>query len=59
MHSERAHANILAVDVSKALTMPGVRDYICYKDVPGSNLWGVDVADEEAFASKKVRHGVV
>ena len=54
VYSTKAHAKILAVDYSKALEMPGVKDYISHKDVPGPNIWGVDVADEEVFASSKV-----
>ena len=54
VYSTKAHAKILSVDYSKALEMPGVKDYISHKDVPGPNIWGVDVADEEVFASSKV-----
>ena len=54
VYSTKAHAKIISVDYSKALEMPGVKDYISHKDVPGPNIWGVDVADEEVFASSKV-----
>ena len=52
--SKKAYANILSVDASEALTMPGVVDYICHTDVPGHNKWGTEVADEEIFATSQV-----
>ncbi|WAR00721.1 XDH-like protein [Mya arenaria] len=53
--SNKAYANIISVDPSAALAMPGVVDYICHKDVPGHNSWGAAVQDdEEIFASKQV-----
>lgn len=54
MTSQKAHANILSVDASDALKMPGVVDFIDYKDVPGENIHGHAAQDEEVFASKKV-----
>lgn len=52
--SKRAHANILSVDPSEALHMPGVRTYIGADDVPGSNRTGAVIYDEELFATEKV-----
>ncbi|KAL3837024.1 hypothetical protein ACJMK2_022415 [Sinanodonta woodiana] len=54
VRSSRAHARILDVDVSEALKVPGVHSYINHKDIPGINLFGSSVADEEIFASKEV-----
>ena len=51
--STKAHANILKVDPSEALKLKGVKQFISYQDVPGSNKTGV-FGDEEIFASKKV-----
>jgi len=42
------------VDPSVALSLPGVRTYINADDVPGSNLTGYYVRDEEIFATDKV-----
>ena len=55
VYSTKAHANIIDVNASEALSMPGVRDFICHKDVPGPNLWGPAIHDEEVFASSTVR----
>jgi len=54
--STKAHADIVHIDASDALSMPGVVDFICHKDVPGSNSYAVIARDEEVFASKTVRH---
>jgi xanthine dehydrogenase/oxidase len=53
--SKKAYANIVNVDASEALTMPGVVDFISHKDVPGHNKWGATIPDdEEIFASSQV-----
>jgi len=54
--STKAHADIVQIDASDALSMPGVVDFICHKDVPGSNSFATIVRDEEIFASKTVCH---
>jgi len=54
--SEKAHAKILKVDASKALKVDGVLAFYSHKDVPGSNLWGDIVADEEIFVSEIAVH---
>lgn len=53
--STKSFANIKSVNPAKALSMPGVVDFISYKDVPGNNRWGHVVKDdEEIFATKQV-----
>ena len=51
--SKKAYANILSVDASEALSMPGVIDFISHVDVPGHNKWGI-TDDEEIFATSQV-----
>lgn len=51
--SQKAHANILSIDPSEALKMPGVVGFVSHKDVQGHNNWGI-FADEEIFAKEKV-----
>ena len=55
--SSEAHARILNVDSSEALSMPGVVDYICKNDVQGSNpIEGLAKnRDGEIFAEELVR----
>jgi xanthine dehydrogenase/oxidase len=52
--AERPHAELLSVDPSAALALPGVAGYFDYKDVPGSNLIGPVKKDEQVFAQGKV-----
>lgn len=52
--STKAHAKLLDVDASAAMTMPGVVDFISAKDIPGHNMWGPIEHDEEFMASEKV-----
>ncbi|CAJ1087680.1 aldehyde oxidase 5 isoform X2 [Xyrichtys novacula] len=52
--STRAHAEIINIDPSEALRMPGVVTFISAKDVPGANrrLWFNN--PEELFAAEEV-----
>ncbi|XP_074520488.1 aldehyde oxidase 5 [Halichoeres trimaculatus] len=52
--SSRAHAKILNIDASDALTMPGVVTFVSAEDVPGENrrLWFNN--PEEFFAEEEV-----
>jgi xanthine dehydrogenase/oxidase len=52
--STKAHALILKIDASEALSLPGVNGFITYKDVPKNNHWGIMLKDEEFFASNEV-----
>ncbi|XP_035686516.1 xanthine dehydrogenase/oxidase-like [Branchiostoma floridae] len=52
--SKKAHAKIVSIDPSEALKMPGVETFVSAEDVPGSNITGPVVKDEEAFATEKV-----
>eukprot|EP01133_Synstelium_polycarpum_P007377 gene7377-8596_t len=51
--STKGHANILKVDPSKALTMPGVKGFFSAADIQGVNQVGL-LGDEELFATKEV-----
>eukprot|EP00474_Spongospora_subterranea_P008132 CRZ08590.1 hypothetical protein [Spongospora subterranea] len=52
--SEHPHALIRFVDWSAALNAPGVHSYLDHKSVPGSNILGPVVPDEELFAVTEV-----
>ncbi|CAL5874751.1 uncharacterized protein PFLUO_LOCUS9052 [Penicillium psychrofluorescens] len=54
--STKAHAKILSVDVSAALDIPGVVDYVDHNDLPNAaaNWWGAPVCDEKFFAVDEV-----
>lgn len=53
--STRAHAKILKIDATKALSMEGVVSFFSSKDLThDERLVGAVVHDEEIFASEKV-----
>lgn len=54
--STKAHAKILSVNHTPAMNMPGVYDYVSYKDLPNekANWWGAPVCDEVFFAVDEV-----
>ncbi|MDO8441621.1 MAG: xanthine dehydrogenase molybdopterin binding subunit [Polaromonas sp.] len=51
-----AHARLLAVDASAALTLPGVHDVILARDIPGDPLLATFVHDEPVFATGTVEY---
>ncbi|KAJ8393801.1 hypothetical protein AAFF_G00057160 [Aldrovandia affinis] len=52
--STRAHAKMISVDESEALSMPGVVAYVSARDVPGQNRRMVFDNPEELFAEEEV-----
>lgn len=52
--SRKPHARILSIDDSGARSSPGVEGIFLAKDVPGANIIGPVVEDEELFASEIV-----
>lgn len=53
--STRAHAKILKIDATKALSMEGVIVFYSAKDIPEKQRWfGPIFKDEEIFVSEKV-----
>ncbi|HQV76277.1 MAG TPA: molybdopterin-dependent oxidoreductase [Flavobacteriales bacterium] len=49
-----AHAHVKKLDLSKALTVPGVVRILTYKDVPGENQIGGIIPDEPLFAEDEI-----
>ena len=54
--SNVAHGKLLGVDTSAALAMPGVRDVIVAKDIPGHPMLASFMGDEPIFATDTVQH---
>ncbi|XP_046343003.2 xanthine dehydrogenase/oxidase-like [Haliotis rufescens] len=52
--STKPHARVVNVETTEALALPGVTGYVDHQDVPGKNLWGCFVEEEEVFAETKV-----
>ncbi len=56
LRSDLPHAEILAVDTSKALALKGVVAVFTAEDVPGTNRHGLIRRDQELIASRFVRY---
>ena len=54
--SERAHARIKSIDLTRVRAAPGVVAVIAAKDVPGKNDYGPVVADDPIFATTLVQY---
>ena len=54
--SSVAHGMILAIDTRAALAMPGVRDVILARDIPGDPVLANHARDEPIFASERVEY---
>ncbi|MFD6983614.1 xanthine dehydrogenase family protein molybdopterin-binding subunit, partial [Streptomyces sp. NPDC059956] len=57
LRSTVAHAEILSIDVSEALTLPGVYAVMTYEDLPTPvKYYGMEFQDTPVLAHGKVRH---
>ena len=54
--SNVAHGKLLGVDASVALGMPGVRDIVLARDIPGHTMLASFIGDEPIFAIDRVEH---
>lgn len=54
--SSVAHGKLLSVDATAALAMPGVRDVILARDIPGDAILASFAQDEPVFAQDTVQH---
>jgi len=55
LRSAYAHAEIKGIDTSAAQALPGVAAVLTWRDVPGSNAFGIIVKDEPVLAKDRVR----
>src|SRR5207247_6288786 len=56
VRSPHAHARILGIDVSEAVTMPGVNAVLTHEDVPGEKTYGLEFRDQPVLAIDRVRY---
>jgi len=56
VRSPHAHALITALDLSVALTMPGVHAVLTHEDVPGEKRYGLEFRDQPVLAIDRVRY---
>ena len=56
LRSPHPHARIVELDISEALTMPGVHAVLTHDDVPGAKTYGLEFADQPVLAIDRVRY---
>jgi CO/xanthine dehydrogenase Mo-binding subunit len=56
VRSPHAHARIGAIDLSAALTVPGVHAVLTHEDVPGAKRYGLEFPDQPVLAIERVRY---
>ena len=56
LRSPHPHARLLSIDISEALRIAGVAAVLTAEDVPGSNAYGLALADQPVLATDVVRY---
>jgi CO/xanthine dehydrogenase Mo-binding subunit len=56
LRSPHAHARIAAIDISHAVSMPGVHAVLTHDDIPGQKRYGLEFADQPVLAIDRVRY---
>jgi len=56
VRSPHPYARILSIDPSEARATAGVRAVLTHDDVPGQNLYGLEIKDQPVLASDVVRY---
>jgi CO/xanthine dehydrogenase Mo-binding subunit len=56
LRSPHAHARIVAIDISEAVSMPGVHAVLTHEDVPGERRYGLEFRDQPVLAFDRVRY---
>jgi CO/xanthine dehydrogenase Mo-binding subunit len=56
LRSPHAHALIRSIDITAALTLPGVHAVLTHADVPGRKTYGLEFPDQPVLAIDRVRY---
>jgi xanthine dehydrogenase D subunit len=56
VRSPHPYARIASIDIAEALASPGVRAVLTHEDVPGRNLYGLEIPDQPVLAADIVRY---
>jgi xanthine dehydrogenase D subunit len=56
LRSPHPYATIKSIDISEALTLPGVYAVLTHGDVPGENIYGLEHPDQPVLAATVVRY---
>ena len=54
LRSPHAHARIRGIDITEAVTMPGVHAVLTHEDVPGQKTYGLEFPDQPVLAIDRV-----
>jgi CO/xanthine dehydrogenase Mo-binding subunit len=54
LRSPHAHARIASIDISQAVSMPGVHAVLTHDDVPGEKRYGLEFPDQPVLAIDRV-----
>lgn len=53
--STHPHALIKSIDITAAEAIPGVKAVLTARDIPGENVFGIAIPDQQVLAEQKVR----
>ncbi len=56
LRSPHAHARVTRIETARALAVPGVFAVLTHEDVPGTNLYGLEIRDQPVLAADRVRY---
>jgi CO/xanthine dehydrogenase Mo-binding subunit len=56
LRSPHAHARVVSIDVSKALSLTGVHAVLTHEDIPGRKTYGLEFPDQPVLAIDRVRY---
>jgi xanthine dehydrogenase D subunit len=56
LRSPHPRADILSIDTSGALAVPGVHAVLTHEDVPGRRVYGLEIPDQPVLAWERIRY---
>jgi CO/xanthine dehydrogenase Mo-binding subunit len=56
LRSPHAHARVVSIDLTTALSVPGVHAVLTHADVPGAKHYGLEFPDQPVLAIDRVRY---
>lgn len=56
LRAKYPHAKILSIDISRAVSLPGVEAVLTAKDIPGSKAFGIVLKNQQILAEDRVRY---
>ena len=56
LRAKYPHAKILSIDISQAVSLPGVEAVLTARDIPGSKTFGIVLKNQQILADDRVRY---